>query len=154
MLSLYQVNAQHNLNQLLKNYNSGAVPYISVQELRMYQLNSEIIVLDAREREEFQVSHLPDAIFAGYDSFDVSVLDTIPKDRKIAVYCSLGIRSENIAERISQKGFSKVKNLYGGIIEWKNENFPVIDSLGKETQKVHVYSRKWSKWLKNGEKIY
>ena len=72
----------------------------------------------------------------------------------IVVYCSLGIRSEKISEKLKAEGYSNVRNLYGGIFEWKNKGFEVFDSEGKETEKVHAYSKSWSKWLKNGEKIY
>jgi hypothetical protein len=44
--------------------------------------------------------------------------------------------------------------LYGGIFEWKNNNFKVLDTLGNETEKVHTFSKSWSKWLTKGEKVY
>lgn len=149
-----QINAQKSLVSLLHKFNSGEVPYISVQELRMYQLDDKVTILDARETEEFQVSHLENAIFVGYDNFDGSELKSIPKDQKIVVYCSVGIRSENIADKIIAAGFTNVQNLYGGIFKWKNEELPVVDSTGTETEKIHVYSKHWSEWLKEGEKIY
>ena len=53
-----------------------------------------------------------------------------------------------------QAGYSNVKNLYGGIFEWKNEGHPVYDSEGKETEKVHAFSKHWGKLLKEGKKVY
>ena len=47
-----------------------------------------------------------------------------------------------------------LRTLYGGIFEWKNNDYPIIDSEGKETENVHTYSRFWSKWLKKGIKVY
>jgi hypothetical protein len=44
--------------------------------------------------------------------------------------------------------------LYGGIFEWKNNDFPVFNSEGKETDKIHAFSKEWSKYLYNGIKIY
>ncbi|MDR5589195.1 TIGR04282 family arsenosugar biosynthesis glycosyltransferase [Christiangramia sp. SM2212] len=149
-----QLNAQSSLDELLKKHNSGVIPYISVQELRMYQLDEEVIILDAREREEYDVSHLESSIFVGYNDFDDTALETVSKDQKIVVYCSLGIRSENIGKKLWKSGFTNVQNLYGGIFEWKNNDFPVLDSDGRETEKVHAFSGHWAKWLKKGEKIY
>lgn len=154
MISFNKMNSQNSLSTLLNKYNTGNSPYISVEELRMHQLNDEVVILDARELDEFEVSHLQDAIFVGYNYFDESKIQNIPKDKRIVVYCSIGIRSENIAKRIMNAGFKDVHNLYGGIFEWKNEDFPVVDSTGKETEKVHVYSKRWGKWLENGKKIY
>ena len=151
---LNSVNAQDSLEDLLKKYNSGKIPYTSVQELRMDQLNGEVLILDAREPEEFQVSHIKGALEVGYDDFDISILNEVPKDKKIVVYCSIGIRSENIGLKLEKAGFEKVENLYGGIFEWKNNDYPLVDEKGKATEKVHAFSKAWSKWLKKGEKIY
>ena len=146
--------SQDSLDSLLKKFNNGSVPYTSVEELRMDQLNEKVLILDAREEEEFRVSHLKNSVFVGYDNFNLSVLDTIPKDKQIVVYCSLGIRSEDIGQKLQKAGFRNVENLYGGIFEWKNKGFPVFDSNDNQTEKVHAFSEQWGKWLKNAEKIY
>lgn len=147
---------QTELRDLLARHNSHSVPYISVQELKMLQKDNAVAILDAREREEFEVSHIEDAIFIGYSDFSAEGVSEMIKNKNspIVVYCSLGIRTETISEKLKKKGFTDVRNLYGGIFEWKNNAFPVLDLQGDETEKVHAYSRKWSKWLKEGEKIY
>ncbi len=146
--------SQNALDDLLKKYNSGDVAYTSVEQLHMDQLNDEVIILDARESTEYKTSHLKGSKFIGYNNLDLSVLDSISRDKQIVVYCSVGIRSEKIAREVQDLGFKNVKNLYGGIFEWKNTGYPVYDSKGKETEKIHTYSKHWSKYLKNGEKIY
>ncbi len=148
------VNAQDSVEALLKKYNSGSVPYISVEELRMKQLNGDMILLDTRSPEESEVSHIENAILVGYDDFDLDRLPDLSRKKAIIVYCSLGIRSEQIGEKLKKAGFENVQNLFGGIFEWKNAGFPVLDSAGNPTEKVHAYSKQWSKWLKNAEKIY
>ena len=115
-----------------------------------------MILLDAREPEEFQVSRLKNATYVGYKDFSAEeIQQQFPdKDQPIVVYCSLGVRSEKIGEKLQQLGYKNIQNLYGGIFEWKNNNYPVFTSENKETNKVHAYSRRWSKWLKNAEKVY
>ena len=118
---------------------------------------TKAILLDARDEKEFNVSHLKNAIRVGYDDFKLNeTLKKLPEDKntKIVVYCSLGIRSETVAHKLINKGYTNVFNLYGGIFEWKNANFQVVDTLGKPTEKVHTFSKNWSKWLKKGEKVY
>ncbi|HCQ29365.1 MAG TPA: rhodanese-like domain-containing protein, partial [Flavobacteriales bacterium] len=51
-------------------------------------------------------------------------------------------------------GYKNVFNLYGGIFDWKNKGFRVVDNQGKETEKVHPYNEKWGVWLTKGEKAY
>ena len=53
-----------------------------------------------------------------------------------------------------QEGYTNVYNLYGGIFEWKNANFKVVDTLGNNTEKVHTFNKTWSKWLQKGKKVY
>lgn len=146
--------SQNDLSKLLKENNQQTVPYISVQELAMPKTNA--ILLDAREPKEFVISHLKDAICVGYDNFDIKkVTDTIKdKNKEIVVYCSLGIRSEDVAEQLKKAGYTNVKNLYGGIFEWKNKNFEVYNHREKITDSVHAFSEEWSKWLKKGIKVY
>jgi rhodanese-related sulfurtransferase len=144
------------LDELLQQYNTRSIPYISVEELKMFQQNKDLVLLDAREPEEFKVSHIKGAVFSGYSNFSAEAISESIKDKSvlIVVYCSLGIRSEKISEKLKAEGYSNVRNLYGGIFEWKNKGFAVFDSEGKETEKVHAYSKNWSKWLTKGEKIY
>lgn len=128
---------------------------MSVETLALPKTNA--ILLDAREEKEYQVSHLKDAICVGYDNFNLKkTINKLPKDKnaKIVVYCSLGIRSETVAYKLIKAGYTNVYNLYGGIFEWKNANFKVIDTLGKPTENIHTFNKEWSKWLKKGKKVY
>lgn len=148
--------AQEPLDKLLSKYNSHSIPYISVEELKMQVENGKVLILDSREKEEFEVSHLKNALFVGYNNFEIENItpSITEKERLIVVYCSLGIRSENISEKMKTAGYTNVKNLYGGIFEWKNKGYPVFDIYGKETQNVHAFSKQWSKYLSHGNKIY
>lgn len=147
---------QTELDDMLQRYNTRSIPYISVEELRMLQTNESIIVLDAREKNEFEVSKIPSALYIGYSEFSSEGLSEkkIDKNTPIIVYCSLGIRSEVIGEKLKKEGYLNVKNLYGGIFEWKNKGYPVFDSQNVKTENVHVCSKIWGKWLLNGTKVF
>ncbi|SNR17531.1 conserved protein of unknown function [Tenacibaculum jejuense] len=148
--------SQSSLKQLLKKYNTESVPYITAEELSKEK--SDYILLDARESKEYDVSSIKNGIFVGYQNFDLKrttdVILANKKDAKIVVYCSLGVRSEDIAEQLKKKGFTNVFNLYGGIFEWKNKGFTVINTNNKPTEKVHAFDKEWGKWLKKGIKVY
>ncbi|WP_299105311.1 rhodanese-like domain-containing protein [uncultured Tenacibaculum sp.] len=146
--------SQENLKQLLEKYNTESVPYISVTDL---QKEKNVVLLDAREPKEFEVSHLKNSICVGYDFFNIEkTLKKLPKNKntKIIVYCSIGIRSEDIAEKLQKEGYTNVFNLYGGIFEWKNQNNTVVNNQNIPTEKIHTFNKEWSKWLHKGEKIY
>lgn len=112
------------------------------------------IFLDAREKKEYNVSHIKNAIWVGYDDFDLSRVKSISKNKKIMVYCSVGYRSEKVAKKLNAGGYTNVSNIVGGIFEWKNLNYSVVDNNGNETEKVHTYNKTWGVWLNNGVKVY
>ncbi|MGB1451633.1 MAG: rhodanese-like domain-containing protein, partial [Marinirhabdus sp.] len=102
--SVAAVTAQQQLEELLSQYNTRSVPYISVEELRMQRANSTVALLDAREPEEFAASHLPSAQLVGFNYFSIEAVSAQIKDKNtpIVVYCSLGIRSEEIGEKLKK----------------------------------------------------
>lgn len=136
------------LNGLL----SHSVPEIGVQEAARDR--ASIVFLDAREPREFEVSHIEGAIFVGYDHFEVEKLPRqLDKNQRFVIYCSVGYRSEKVTEKLKKAGFSNVSNLYGGIFEWVNQGFPVVNQAGP-TLDVHAFDRTWGVWLKKGKKVY
>lgn len=110
-------------------------------------------VLDTRELEEFEISHLPGAIWVGYDHFDISATTHLVKDQPVLVYCTVGARSQAVGKRMIELGFTRVYNFYGGLIHWANLEMP-IESGGLPTDCVHTFSRAWGTWLKRGQQVY
>lgn len=145
--------AQKSIDVLLSHYNTRSVPYISVQELRMQP--DKYLILDTRKREEFDVSHIPGAIWVGEKTHENQLKSLISnKNQPIIVYCTVGIRSEDFGKKMEKMNFAPINNLYGGIFAWKDAGFPVIDSTGNKTERVHIFARHWGKYLKTGTKVY
>ena len=146
--------SQSSFDEVFKKYTKGTVEVVSVEDLAI--TSNSVLLLDAREPNEYQVSHLKNAIYVGYKKFNIQkIIQQIPNtNQEIVVYCSIGVRSETIANELKKAGYDHVKNLYGGIFEWKNKNFSVVNSHGTETDSIHAYSKQWGKWLQKGIKIY
>ncbi|MEO5984125.1 MAG: rhodanese-like domain-containing protein [Ferruginibacter sp.] len=139
-------------NFLLKTILSNKVKRVSVEEVTKSKVNYTFV--DAREVNEYNVSHLKNSLFVGYNNFSIDGLKNIPKDRPIIVYCSVGKRSENIAAKLKKNGYNNVSNLYGGIFEWVNEDQPVYDLQNKQTMNVHAFNKFWGKFIEKGNKVY
>jgi rhodanese-related sulfurtransferase len=137
----------------LEKHNKNSVPYITVQELNLDY--DKYIILDARDKKEYDVSHLPGAIFIDAKEGFHDYLATNPdRGNPVVVYCSIGVRSEDAGETINNLEFSNVKNLYGGIFMWKDAGFTVVNPNNQPTEKVHVFNKEWGTYLKTGQKVY
>lgn len=132
------------LNKILSN----DVREVTVEEaLKM----DSVVFLDAREINEYRVSHIKNANWIGYKTFSNESLNETWKQSKLIVYCSVGKRSEDIVRRLNELGYLNVFNLIGGIFEWKNQEGLVYDQNENETNRVHGFSKIWSIWLNKGQ---
>ena len=113
------------------------------------------VYLDAREPEEYAVSHLPQALSLGYDRPDYSILDDMDRNTPLVVYCTVGYRSERMVKELKSRGFSQVYNLYGSIYAWILAGNPVYDENGV-TDNLHTYNRKWGTYFPDNRvhKVY
>lgn len=134
---------------------SFTVPTVTVEQVAKWQaVDKKLYFLDARALKEYKVSHIPNARHIGYEEMRQAALNGIPKNAVVIVYCSVGYRSEKIGERLQEAGYQKIYNLYGSLFEWVNQGHPIENAKGLPTQRVHTYSKEWSRWLKRGEGVY
>lgn len=89
--------------------------------------SDDVLVVDVRQPEEFEAGHLENAVNIDVkdEGFLKIAVNTLPKDKVIAVYCRSGKRSALASEMLSKKGY-KVLNLDGGIENWISHNYPVV----------------------------
>lgn len=135
---------------LLNTMLSHTVDELSVKQVLALK---DPLYIDSRERKEFDVSHIYGAVFVGYDSLDLTEIPKTNLNRPIVVYCSVGYRSEKVAEKLIELGYTKVYNLYGGIFEWVNQGQKVYKKE-EQTNQIHAYNKVWGVWLNKGEKVY
>jgi len=133
-------------DKTVHRYLSFSVPIISVDSL--YNHYASYQVLDARAASEYDTSHLPGALRIGYKPIRYEILGKLDRSKPVVLYCSIGYRSEKVAEELRRQGF-EVYNLYGSIFEWVNRALPVENNKGQKTLTVHGYNKKWSRWISN-----
>jgi UPF0176 protein len=101
--------------------------YISPKELfEMYEKKEDVIVLDTRNEYETRVGIFENAIDLQLDTFRdfPSAIETLPveyKDKQIVMYCTGGIRCEKASAVMMKAGFSDVKQLKGGVLDYFKE---------------------------------
>jgi rhodanese-related sulfurtransferase len=74
-------------------------------------------LVDVREPVELQVSRLPGAIVIPFGQL-AARLEELDKKQDIVLFCRTGNRSSRALQIMVQAGFTKVKNLRGGINAW------------------------------------
>ena len=101
--------------------------YVSPQELlSMYENNEDVVVLDTRNEYETRVGLFENAVDLQLDTFRdfPKAIEQLPeeyKDKKIVMYCTGGIRCEKASAVMLKAGFTDVKQLEGGVLDYFKE---------------------------------
>ena len=101
--------------------------YVTPQELyAMYENNEDVIVLDTRNDYETRVGLFENAVDLQLDTFRdfPDAIEQLPeeyKDKQIVMYCTGGIRCEKASAVMLKAGFSDVKQLEGGVLDYFKE---------------------------------
>ncbi|RUT73648.1 CoA-disulfide reductase [Ancylomarina longa] len=94
------------------NIIEGLVKIIHWDELHQLHAANHYI-LDVRTPDEFQLGGIEGAVNIEIDQIR-NRLDEIPKDKKIILYCGVGLRGYFASRILTQNGFTDVYNLSGG----------------------------------------
>ena len=85
---------------------------------KIMELGEDFVILDVREQDEYDMSHIPNAILLPYTQIDSKAEEMLSdKNKQILVYCRSGRRSKIAAESLAKLGYTNVKE-FGGIIDW------------------------------------
>lgn len=87
-----------------------------------------LVVLDIRTPEEFNEARLADAIMVDFYADDFAdQLDTLDKDVPYVMYCRTGNRSSDAVKTMKDLGFVEVYEIDGGIVNWYEQGYPVVN---------------------------
>ncbi len=82
------------------------------------RIKKDCFVLDVRTPEECSIDTIEDAVNIELDTIREN-LDRIPKDKKIMIFCGVGLRGYVAARILKQSGYDEVYNLSGGLKVYK-----------------------------------
>ena len=83
------------------------------------------VLIDVREPHEYQICNIPYARLIPLGEVPKRVNELNSAD-EIVVHCKSGMRSAKAADFLRQAGFSKVKNMKGGILAWSEKVDPTV----------------------------
>lgn len=83
------------------------------------------LVVDVREPHEFRRGHIEGATLAPLATV-VDELEGIDKDREIVLVCRSGNRSGKAQKILEERGYTHLRNMKGGMLDWEKRGFPVV----------------------------
>jgi sulfur-carrier protein adenylyltransferase/sulfurtransferase len=81
---------------------------------------ADVVLVDVREPYEWSVGHVAQATHIPMNQIPEHLGD-IPKDKEVVMICRSGARSERVRQYLAQQGYTKVRNLVGGMQRWSRE---------------------------------
>ncbi|HKU61558.1 MAG TPA: rhodanese-like domain-containing protein [Gemmatimonadales bacterium] len=110
------------------------------------------VLLDARTRDEYAVSHLPGALRMDPYRPLLRPLRGMSKDTAIVVYSTVGYRGARLVHWLTAQGYNNATALSGSIFAWANEGRP-LEREGRPVAQVHPYDDSWKYLLSSDYRI-
>lgn len=113
------------------NIISGAMPVIDWRKLRDTD-RSQVLLLDVRTPAEFELGTIEGAVNIPLDDLRERICE-IPRNKKIVIFCAVGLRGY-LAQRILMgRGYADVWNLSGGYQIYSLATMPVLNVRRRES---------------------
>ena len=107
---------------------AAVVPFMSLAELqrRVERGDTELLVLDVREREAYEAGHIAGAQLLPRGQLELRVNQDLPDPTKrIVTCCEFGRISTLAAATLRQMGFLRAAALDGGVKAWREAGYPL-----------------------------
>ena len=111
----------------LVNEARAVIPECNPSELRhMLGDGQPLLVIDVRERHEFEAGHLEGAIHIGKGVLERDIeKQNVADDARVVLYCGGGFRSALAAKAVQDMGWNNVSSLWGGWRGIQAEGLPI-----------------------------
>lgn len=78
----------------------------------------KITLLDIREANEWNLGHIPNAVYLSRGVLETTIEAKVPRDATVVLYCASGNRSALAAVTLSEMGYENVASMAGGFRDW------------------------------------
>jgi glyoxylase-like metal-dependent hydrolase (beta-lactamase superfamily II) len=107
---------------------AATVPFMALDELktRVESGDADLVVLDVRERDDYETGHIPGARLLPRGQLELRVNQDLPDPTpRILAYCEFGRISTLAAATLREMGYRRAVALDGGMTAWREAGFPV-----------------------------
>jgi rhodanese-related sulfurtransferase len=85
---------------------------------RLRERGEDVALIDVREDREWNLGHIPGAVHMSRGTLEQKIERTVPRGRKVVLYCAAGNRSSLAVEMLKQMGYTDVSSMRGGFRAW------------------------------------
>ncbi len=112
---------------LLAYLNSKTGTSLSPNQTVALVNKEEGVVLDVRERKDFEKGHIVEAINIPLAKLSERIVELEKhKDKPIIVVCQHGQSAGEAVKLLHTSGYAKAGKMAGGLAEWQAQNLPVV----------------------------
>ena len=117
--------AEHNGFQDLVADAKKKITEISPTDTASKSKSSDTVIVDVREKDEWDEERIPDAIHMSRGMLEVDIEDKVPDlNTTVICHCGGGGRSALSAESLQKMGYKNVRSMAGGFKAWKTVGLP------------------------------
>jgi rhodanese-related sulfurtransferase len=78
----------------------------------------DVVIVDVRSAPEFESGHIDGALWIPVEEIERRA-DEVPRRGRVLVFCAVGGRSAAACHLLSEKGFTNLTNVDGGMMAWQ-----------------------------------
>jgi phage shock protein E len=98
---------------------------ISPQEAAAKSQRGEAVIVDVREKDEWDEEHIPMATHLSRGTIELDIEEKVPDlNTLIICHCGGGGRSALAADSLQKMGYKNVRSMAGGVKAWKAAGLP------------------------------
>jgi rhodanese-related sulfurtransferase len=112
--------AKHTEFENLVSEAKKQVTEISPQDAAAKLKSSEAVIIDVRDKDEWDEGHIPSALHLSRGTIELDIEEKVPDTNAIIIcHCGGGGRSALAAESLQKMGYKNVRSMAGGFKAWK-----------------------------------
>ena len=117
--------AEHKGFQELVANAKKKITEISPTDAAAKSKSSNTVIVDVREKDEWDEEHIPDAVHMSRGMLELEVEEKFPdREMTIICHCGGGGRSALAAESLQKMDYKNVRSMVGGFKAWKAAGLP------------------------------
>ena len=98
---------------------------ISPQDAAAKLNSGEAVIVDVRDRDEWDEGHIPRATHMSRGTIELDIEEKVPEANTMVIcHCGGGGRSALAAESLQKMGYKNLRSMAGGLKAWKAAGLP------------------------------